>query len=563
MPRNYQLVLLNNRVTNRNMTTQKIKKTITPKTLGQGTHSPKNESPWAPFQYKTFRFIWIATVVSNMGTWMHDVGAAWLMTTLTSDPFMVAMIQAATAFPIFLFALPAGAMADIVNRRRYLLVVQLLMATTAILLTLATWFGMTTPEVLIVFTFLLGCGAAFNAPAWQAVTPELVPKQQLTAAVALNSIGINVSRAIGPALGGVLIALHGPVLAFALNALTFVGIIWVLLCWRTERVETALPTERFFNALRTGLRYARHSQSIHIVAIRAVAFFISASAIWALLPLLARSVLNQGAGGFGLLLGAVGLGAVIGATQLPGLRKSLNSDQLVMSASAAISVCAFGLAFTQNFLLAIALMFFTGMAWIMVLSTLNVAAQKAAPSWVRARVLSVYLVVFFGSMAFGSAIWGQVAKLLSISDALLIAAATQLLGIAITAAFHLQKGEGVDNAPSGHWPAPVVEDEPEPDQGPVLITVEYLIEPEKKEQFVKLMKELHRARKRDGAFFWSMFSDVANPNRIVETFMTESWLEHLRQHERSTNADYVLQKSISDISITSQSPIVEHYVAFR
>ncbi|NOZ10248.1 MAG: MFS transporter [Gammaproteobacteria bacterium] len=529
----------------------------------QDSQASRDKSPWVPFQHKTFRFIWIATVVSNMGTWMHDVGAAWLMTTLTSDPFMVAMIQAATAFPIFLFALPAGAMADIVDRRRYLLVVQLLMATTAISLALVTWFGMTTPEILIVYTFTLGCGAAFNAPAWQAITPELVPKKQLTAAIALNSIGINVSRAIGPALGGVLIALHGPVLTFALNALTFVGIIWVLLRWKNEHIATTLPTERFFNALRTGLRYARHSQSIHILAIRAMAFFISASAIWALLPLLARGELNQSAGGFGLLLGAVGLGAVIGATQLSRLRKLLNNDQLVMTASAIIGVCTFGLAFTQYFLLAVALMLFAGMAWIMVLSTLNVAAQKAAPSWVRARVLSVYLVVFFGSMTLGSAVWGQLAKALSISDALLIAAVTQFLGIVVTVGFHLQRGEGVDNAASGHWPAPVVEDEPESDQGPVLITVEYHIELEKKEQFVKLMKELHRTRKRDGAFFWSMFSDVANPCRIVETFMTESWLEHLRQHERSTNADYILQKSISDISITIQPPVVEHYIALR
>lgn len=545
------------------MNIHQIKKPTTPETLEQDAQSPRDESPWAPFQHKVFRFIWIATVVSNMGTWMHDVGAAWLMTTLTSDPFMVAMIQAATAFPIFLFALPAGALADIVDRRRYLLIVQLLMAITAVLLTLVTWMGMITPEILIIFTFMLGCGAAFNAPAWQAITPELVPKKQLTAAVALNSIGINVSRAIGPALGGVLIALHGPVLAFALNALTFVGIIWVLLYWRNEHVATTLPTERFFNALRTGLRYARHSQPIRVVAIRAIAFFISASAIWALLPLLARSVLNQEAGGFGLLLGAVGLGAVIGATQLPRLRKRLSSDRLVMIASAVISVCAFGLAFTQYFLLAITLMFFTGMGWIMVLSTLNVAAQKAAPSWVRARVLSVYLVVFFGSMAFGSAAWGQLAKLLSISDALLIAAVTQLLGIFVTAGFHLKKGDEVDNAPSGHWPAPVVEGEPEPDRGPVLITVEYQIEPEKKEQFVELMQELHRARKRDGAFFWSMFSDVANPNRVIEIFVTESWLEHLRQHERSTNADYILQKSISDLSTTIQPPVVEHYIALR
>jgi MFS family permease len=525
--------------------------------------SSQNESSWSPLQDKTFRLIWIATVVSNIGTWMHDVGAAWLMTTLTSDPFMVAMIQAATAFPIFLFALPAGALADIVDRRRYLLIVQLLMVAAAVLLMLITYFDKTTPEILIFFTFILGCGAAFNSPAWQAITPELVPKKQLISAVALNSIGINVSRAIGPALGGILIALHGPVLAFAMNALTFIGIIWVLLIWRNKHITTTLPTERFFNALHTGLRYAQHSRTIQVVAIRAIVFFIPASAIWALLPLIARSVLNHGASGFGLLLSAVGLGAVIGATQLPKLRKQLSSDRLVMMASTMISLCAFGLALTQSYLLAISFMFFTGVAWIMVLSTLNVAAQNAAPSWVRARVLSFYLVVFFGSMAFGSIIWGQLARTLSIFDALLIAAFTQIIGIIVAIGFRLQKAEGVDNAPSGHWPAPIVDGEFEPDQGPVLITVEYQVESEKKHQFMKLMQDLHHARKRDGAFFWCIFSDVAKPNRILETFMTESWLEHLRQHERSTNADYILQKKISEISCPSDPVIIEHYVALH
>jgi len=422
---------------------------------------------------------------------------------------------------------------------------------------------MVTPSALIIFTFLLGCGVAFNAPAWQAITPELVPPKQLTAAVALNSIGINVSRAIGPAMGGVLIVLYGPALVFALNSLTFVVIIWVLFRWKHEPVIATLPSERFFHALRSGLRYARHSRSIHIILIRAMAFFISASAIWALLPLLAKTVLHQGAIGFGLLLGAVGLGAIIGATGLPRLRKGLNSDKLIMVASALIAVCAFGLAFTQNIFFALVLMFLTGMAWIVVLSSLNVAAQKAAPSWVRARVLSIFLVVFFGSMAFGSAIWGQLASVLSISDALIIAAATQFIGIVVTAGFHLKKGESSDNAPSGRWPSPMVTEEPEPDQGPVLITIEYHIRLDKKAQFIVLMRELSRVRKRDGAFFWSMFSDVANPNRIIETFMTESWLEHLRQHDRSTNTDFILQKKISDISATTSPPRVAHFVGLR
>jgi len=523
----------------------------------------QEETPWGPFRQKIFRAIWIATAVSNVGTWMHDVGAAWLMTTLTSDPFMVAMVQVATAFPIFLFALPAGALSDIVDRRRYLLTVQLMMAITAVSLAAMTWIDITTPWILIVFTFILGCGAAFNAPAWQAITPELVPRRQLAAAVALNSIGINVSRAIGPALGGVLVALHGPVLTFALNALTSAGIIFILFRWRRERVVTALPSERFFSALRAGLRYARQSKPVQVVVARAIAFFLFASAIWALLPLVARSELKQGAGGFGLLLSAIGLGAIVGATQLSRLKKLLSSDHLVMTASAMIAVCALGLAFAQHLAVALAFMFLMGMAWIAVLSTLNVAAQNAAPAWVRARVLSVYLVVFFGSMALGSGVWGQRAKALGIADSLLIAAVGQCLGILVTTRFHLRRSEGIDNAPSGHWPAPIVDKEPEPDQGPVLITIEYLVDPENKAPFVKRMLELRRMRKRDGAFFWSLFSDAANPKRIVETFMVESWMEHLRQHERVTNADRILQESIGEVSMSEQAPVVSHYVGIR
>lgn len=529
--------------------------------VNKNTFAPKEGSPWVPFQYKYFRVIWIATVVSNIGTWMHDVGAAWLMTTLTSDPLMVAMIQAATAFPIFLFALPAGALADIVDRRRYLLMVQLVMAIVAVSFALLVWIGLVTSWTLVAITFILGCGAAFSAPAWQAITPELVPPAELGSAVAINSIGINVARAIGPALGGILIAWYGPVLTFALNALTFTGIIWILFRWQREPVVTTLPAERFFSAIRAGVAYTRHSKSIQVVMLRAFAFFLFASAIWALLPLIAKSVLNQGAGGFGMLLSAIGLGAVFGATQLSRLQKYLSGDRLVMVASVTIALAAFALAFAQHLAVALAVMFLMGMAWIVVLSTLNVAAQKAAASWVRARVLSVYLVVFFGSMAFGSGVWGQLAKVLSITDALLIASVGQILGILVTARFHLQESEGIDNAPSGDWPAPLVDKEPEADQGPVLITIEYNIDLEKKDQFIQLMRDLQHIRKRDGAFFWSVFADVANPNRIIETFMTESWLQHLRQHEHTTNADHILQEDIVKVSIAQQSPVVCHYVS--
>ena len=492
---------------------------------------------------------------------MHDVGAAWLMVTLTTDPLMIALIQAATALPIFIFALPAGALADIVDRRRYLLTVQCMMLITAAALAAVTWIGGTTPWVLVAFTFALGCGAAFSAPAWQAITPELVPKNQLGAAVALNSTGINVSRAVGPALGGLFIILYGPVLTFVLNALTFIGIVFILYRWRRKPTITTLPAERFFNAMRTGLRYTRASPPLQVVLVRAVAFFLFASVIWALLPLVAKVQLNQGAGGFGLLVGSIGLGAVIGATQLPKLRRQFSTDHLVIAASGLIACAAFALAVVNSLIAAISLMLLVGFAWIMALSSLNVAAQTSAPDWVRARVLSVYLVAFFGSMALGSGIWGWCAKMLSISDALMIAAVAQLLAIFVTARFRLSRGDGIDLAPSGHWPAPIVNVELDPDQGPVLITIEYNLKPEHRIKFNNYTQALHQMRKRDGAFFWSLFSDVSDPNKVFETFMVESWLEHLRQHERVTQSDKALQEKIHNLTKGMQAPVVSHYIA--
>lgn len=521
----------------------------------------KQASPWAPFQHRTFRFIWIATVFSNVGTWMHDVGAAWLMVTLTSDPLMVSLIQAATALPIFIFALPAGALADIVDRRRYLLTIQCFMFITATALAIVTWMGGISPWLLFAFTFVLGCGAAFSAPAWQAVVPELVPRDQLGAAVALNSTGINVSRAIGPALGGLLIVLHGPVLTFALNAVTFTGILFILYHWRREPIMSALPAERFLNAMRSGLRYTRGSSVLQIVLLRAVAFFFSASVIWALLPLVAKVQLNQSAVGFGLLVGSIGLGAVIGATQLPGLRRRFSSDHLVMAASVLMAVAAFSLAMISSISAAIIVMLFVGLAWIVALSSLNVAAQQSAPDWVRARVLSIYLVAFFGSMALGSGVWGWCAKLLSTSDALMIAAGVQLLAIFMTARFRLSKSDGIDLAPSGHWPAPVLTGSVEPDRGPVMITVDYRIDPKDAPAFLEMLSLLADARRRDGAYAWGVFEDVSESGRYLEYFIEDSWLEHLRHHERVSKEDHALQESVQVFHSGETPPNVSHFLA--
>lgn len=514
-----------------------------------------------PLQGRVFRAIWIATVASNIGTWMQEVGAAWLMTTLTPDPFMVAMVQAATALPIFLFALPAGALADMVDRRRLLLTVQAGMLVVAAALAALSGAGLVTPWPLLACTFLLGLGAAFSAPAWQAVTPELVPPAQLTAAVALNSLGINVARAIGPALGGLLVALYGPALAFALNALSFVGVLIILYRWRRAPTAHGLPAERFLAAMRAGVRYARRAPPLRVVLVRAGAFFLFASALWALLPSVARGPLQLGAGGFGLLLGAVGLGAVLGASQLPALQRVVSTNQRVALASVLLAACTTGLALVQHLGLALGLMLLTGVAWILALSTLNVAAQGAAPAWVRGRVLATYLMVLFGGMALGSALWGQIAQIWGSATALLSAALGQILALLLSARYRLTDGPGADNAPSGHWPAPLVDDQVQPDQGPVLVTIEYRVDPALHAEFTSLARALGQARRRDGAFSWYLLRDAADPQRIVETFMTESWLEHLRQHERITEADRALQERMRQLSVAAQAATVRHFVA--
>lgn len=519
-------------------------------------------SLWAPLGQRTFRAIWIVAIVSNIGTWMHEVGAAWMMTTLTSDPMLITAIQLATSLPIFIFALPAGAMADIIDRRRYLLAVQAIMLVTASLLALCAWLDIISPLMLIAFTFALGCGAAFNAPAWQAITPELVPPALLSNAIALNSLGINISRAIGPALAGVLIAIYNPSLIFALNAVSFLGILFILYRWERASSIGSLPAERFFASMRIGIRYARENSEIKCVAVRAIAFFLFASAIWALLPLIAKTQLNQNAAGFGLLMAMIGMGAIVGAILLPHLNRRFSSNLLVTIATLVISACALGLAFTASQSVALTILFIVGIAWISTLSLLNVAIQKSTPNWVRARVLSIYLICFFGSMAMGSGIWGIIAKSFDIKTALLIAGIAQVIGIILTRNFRIATNDYPNLAPSSHWPAPIVEKEPEHNDGPVLITIEYAVAAENRDTFTGYINTLGQMRKRSGAFFWNVFHDAEDQTKIIEIFMVESWLEHLRQHQRSTQDERVLQQSIEAITINAKKKI-SHYLTLH
>ncbi len=430
-------------------------------------------SPWAPLHHKVFRMLWIASVVSNIGTWMHEVGAGWLMTSLSPTPLMVAMVQAATSAPVFLLALPAGALADIVDRRRYLIAAQLWMLVVAGTLGVLTLAGITTAPILLVFTFALGIGTAMVMPAWGAITPELVQRAELPAAIGLNTIGMNVSRSVGPALAGLIVAAAGSGVVFILNALSFLAVISALLIWKREPKTSELPAERVIGAIRAGLRYARHSPELRAVLTRGAAFFVFASASWALLPLIVRQELHRGPSTFGLFLACLGVGAICGALLLPRLLARLSRDKIVAGATVLYAVAMLALAHSGHVIAAGTAMLVTGVAWICVVSSLMTAAQTALPGWVRARGLALFWVVFMGGMAAGSAIWGQVASWTGIPYALTASAFGALLGIAATRRFHIGRHDADDRSPSVHWPIPMMSEEVESDRGPVMVTVEY------------------------------------------------------------------------------------------
>lgn len=520
-------------------------------------------SAWSPLGQPLFRALWIATVVSNVGTWIHEVGAGWLMVTLDPHPVMVSLVQAAAALPIFLLALPGGALADIVDRRRYLIYTQLWMLAVAMLLAAVTALGWINAWLLLAFTFALACGAALNAPAWAATVPELVPRAQLPAAIALNSLGINLARAVGPALAGVLVAAAGPQAAFLLNALSFVVVIVVLARWRRETQPSTLPAERFFGAIRAGMRYVREAATLQFVMARAAAFFLFATATWALLPLVARNA-GGGAGTYGLLLAGIGAGAVGAAMVMPWLRRRFARDVLVRGASALYAAATAGIALADNsMMLLLPSMLVVGIAWLGVLSTLHVSAQTAVPQWVRARALSVYLMVYAAGMTGGAVLWGAVAARWGVPPALLLAAAGGLLAMFATWRLSLGGEDGLTRTA----PAMLLQSHPQhhveiaPERGPVEVHVEYMIMPADAAGFIAAAQAMQRIRRRDGALSWGLFEDAAVPGRYVETFVVESWAEHLRQHHRSTAEDTAIITKVRGYHRGDVAPQVTHWIA--
>jgi predicted MFS family arabinose efflux permease/quinol monooxygenase YgiN len=494
---------------------------------------------------------------------MNDVGAGWLMTSLASSPSIVALVAAATTLPVMLLAFPAGAIADIVDRRRLLMAVNVYFLIVLGALAALTALGMMTAWLLLSFIFAIGIGTALTMPAWSAIVPELVSADELPSAIALNSIGINISRAIGPAIAGVLVAAVGAWLVFALDALSCVGILAVLLRWRREPRKSSLPAERFLGAIRVGLRFITHTRALQAVLVRGAAFFVFASATWSLFPLVVRRELGRGPEVYGLLLTCIGIGAVAGAMLLPRVREKISRSAMVACASALYALAALALAHLQNLGLLAVAMLATGVAWIAILAALQVSAQLTLPDWVRARGLAAFVVVFMGGMALGSILWGQVATQIGIPAALTTAALGMVIAIGLTWRFRLHDGHAPNFTPSQDWPAPLIAETPEPDSGPVLVTIEYRVDPARRAEFVAAMRDLREMRRRNGAFFWELFHDSAQPTRFLESFMDESWIEHLRQHERVSVADREIQHRANQFLVKGESTKSTHWLADR
>lgn len=517
---------------------------------------------FAPLRNRLFAVLWAATVLGNIGSFMRDVASGWLVTDISSSPAAVAMVQAAGTLPVFLLAIPAGALSDIVDRRKLLIFVQMFLAGVSATLAFLSATGNITVINLILLTFLGGAGAALLGPSWQAIVPELVPRSELKGAVALGSLGFNIARAIGPAAGGLILAMAGAAVTYGADVVSYLFVIAALLWWKRSPNADDQLTERFTGAIRAGFRYALASTDLRRVLFQTVIFFLFANVAWALLPLVARQVLGGGASFYGVMLGSIGAGAVGGAIIMPRARKKLGADGLVLAAAlvmAAILVCL-SLAPPQWVGIAVSLVF--GAAWIAVLTTLNATTQSILPSWVRGRGLATYLMAFNGAMTASSMIWGAVAQAIGVPSALFIGGVCLALVALFLHRFKLPESEA-DLTPSHHWPEPAISDPIPHDRGPVLITIQYRILPEQRDAFAAALARLSHERRRDGAYAWGMSEDAAMPGSVLEWFFVESWAEHLRQHRRVSKADADLQEEVSRFHTGSERPKVAHYLAIE
>lgn len=513
---------------------------------------------WEPLRTPAFRSLWLGALASNLGLWVQNVAGSWDMTSLAaSSPVWVSLLQTASSLPVLLVGLPAASLGDVLDRRKLLLGVSLAMSALSLVLAVLSWGGWLGPVSLLLLTFGLGAGSALAGPSWQSSLPALVPKPQLASAVTLSGVAINIARAVGPALGGIGIGLFGTAPVYLLNAVVFGVTVVQLARWRYQREASALPPEQVAGAVVAGLRYARHAPALQSVLVRALAFIFAGSALWALLPVVARRELGMGPLAFGGLLGCVGVGALAGATLLPRLRASLGTERLATLATLAYALSMVCLGLVRVLPVLYAALVLTGVAWIALMSGFNVAAASAAPGWVKSRALGLYLLTFQGGQALGSLAWGGVAARSSTQVALVAAAVLAVVGLLTALRYRLVATKGGEDTPWAAWPAPSTAFTPEHSAGPVEVRRQYTVAKADREEFLKLMRELEQVRRRDGAYAWALYEDVAQPGRFVEAFSVATWAEHLRQHHRITLADRALEERVRALG----SPqAVEHLV---
>lgn len=523
---------------------------------------PESErvSALAPFRHGIFRAVWAASLVSNFGGLIQGVGAAWMMTTIATSPYQVALVQASTTLPIMLFALVAGAIADSFNRRKVMLVAQTFMLVVSALLTLFTWQGWMTPWTLLAFTFLIDSGTALNSPSWQASVGDMVPRAKVPAAVALNSLGFNITRSVGPAIGGVIVAAAGAAAAFAANAVSYIGLIAVLARWKPALPEQTLPRESLGAAMGAGLRYVAMSPNIAKVLVRGSAFGFSAGAVLALLPLVARDVVKGDALTYGIMLGAFGIGAVGGALISVRLRQLLSSEVMVRMAFAGFALCALNAAVSHNGWQTSAGLLIGGACWVIALSHFNVTVQMSTPRWVVGRVLSIYQTATFGGIALGSWIWGVVADAHGAETALIAAAVAMLAGAAIGFVLPLPKQTVLNLDPLNRFKEPTLSLDLKPRSGPIAVMIEYIIREDDVPEFLATMAERGRIRRRDGARNWTLARDLENPSVWIEHYHTPTWVEYIRHNRRATHADAVVGERLRALHSGENPPRVRRMI---
>jgi MFS family permease len=503
--------------------------------------------------------MWGAQFVSNVGSWMQTVGAQWLMLAMTGSAAYVGFVQTAASLPIVLFAVAAGTIGDPVDRRRFLLITQAVMLVAAAGLGLLAIKHLVTPWVLLALIFAVGTGQALTSPTWQTLQPELVPPAERQQAISLGAVNQNLARAVGPAIGGIILAATSAGTLFFINAATFIAVIAVIAWWHGSQRQDALPREHVGQAIRAGGRYVAASPVLQVILLRAGLFIFFAASIWALLPLIAQRQLHLGSGGYGLLLACVGVGAVGGAALLPRLRSRLSPGAQLTAGSLVLAVVALALGLVHATAVVAVALVFGGMSWILSLSTLSSLYQLSLPQWVKARGMSFYLIVFQGGNALGSAVLGVVAGRIGLRPTLVLAAAGLALGPLAGLRYRFRPLRPDELVPAGDWPEPQLVGDGEP-QGPVLVTFEYRAVLGREAELLAALEDARFARRRTGASSWRLWRDSTEEDRILEQFVVASWDEHVRQRERVTKRDRERYAAIQALTDPARPPAVTHWL---